>query len=118
MSFSEKQISELKETLGLKKDQCTSMAELRDEIDMLDQKMVELMMIRSTFMHQAAHIKKDRNTVRDHDRVEDVMCKVSEYAVKVGADPNLVSDIYRMMIEWSINYEFDRFDELKKILQD
>ena len=116
MSFSDKQISQLKETLGLKKSQCTTMAELRSEIDVLDQKIVELLMVRSTFMHQAAHIKKDRNTVRDQDRVEDVMSKVSKYAEEVGADPNLVSDIYRMMIEWSINYEFDRFDELKKIL--
>lgn len=106
-------IQKLKKILGLRTDNCQSMADLRDEIDLLDQKIVEMIAIRQTYMDQAAYIKKDRNLVRDDVRIEEVIGKISKHAEKTGCEPELVSNLYRTMIEWSINYEFVRFDELK-----
>ncbi len=91
--------------------ECNSMRELRDEIDSLDRKLVELLSIRQSFMEQAAHIKQDRNVVRDEERVEDVVSKVLAHAEKSGAHPELVEKLYRDMIEWCINYEMDKFDQ-------
>lgn len=102
----------LKKTLGLKQQDCETMTELRVEIDILDQKIVEMITLRRGYMEQAAHIKKDRDTVRDEARVQDVINKVSSHAVKTGGNPDLVSDLYKIMIEWSINYEFGHFDKL------
>ncbi len=108
-------LADIKKTLGLKTDDCQTMDELRIEIDKLDQKLVELIALRKSYMDQAARIKQDRNKVRDNDRVEDVIKKVSSYAREQGADPELVSVLYRTMIEWSINYEMKKFDELKNM---
>lgn len=102
----------LKKSLGLKQKNCETMTELRVEIDALDQKIVELITLRRSYMEQAAHIKKDRDTVRDEARVQDVINKVSDHAQKVDGNPDLVSALYKIMIEWSINYEFDQFDKL------
>ena len=104
---------EIKKLFGLKTDKCQSMAELRAEIDLLDRNIVDMLSIRKTYMEQAADIKQSRDTVRDNDRVEEVVAKVTAHAIKCGADPELVSGLYRTMIEWSINYEFGKFDELK-----
>ncbi len=107
-------IGNLKQSIGLRSDNCKTMAELRVEIDMLDQKIVDMIRVRQSFMDQAANIKKDRHKVRDEDRVRDVVNKVGKYAKERGADPDLVCDIYRKMIEWSINYEMEKFDQLNK----
>lgn len=108
------QFEEIKKTLGLKQENCETMSELRVEIDTLDEMVVEMLALRKTYMDQAARIKQDRNQVRDDERVIDVIKKVSKHADKVGADPELISNLYRSMIEWSINYEFDRFDDIKE----
>ena len=105
---------EIKKIFGLKTNKCQTMAELRAEIDLLDRRVVDMLAIRKTYMEQAADIKQSRDMVRDNDRVEEVVTKVTNHAIKSGADPELVSGLYRTMIEWSINYEFGKFDELKK----
>lgn len=103
----------IKKIIGLKTHKCQSMSELRAEIDLLDRTIVDMLSIRKTYMEQAADIKQNRDTVRDNDRVEEVVAKVTDHAIKSGADPELVAGLYRTMIEWSINYEFGKFDELK-----
>ena len=105
----------LKSFIGLRSESCNSMAELRTEIDLLDRAIVDLISLRQTFMDQAAQIKKDRNRVRDEDRIRDVVIKVGNYAKDAGTDPDLVCDLYRKMIEWSINYEMKQFDKLNQV---
>ena len=92
--------------------QCSDMAELRHDIDRLDQTLVELLSIRQGYMEQAARIKQDRNRVRDESRVEDVVAKALHHATMVGAHPELVEKLYRQMIEWCITYEMTVFDGL------
>ncbi len=94
--------------------QCSNMPDLRNEIDQLDRMIVELLSIRQGFMEQAAHIKQDRNLVRDDARIEDVVAKAIAHANEVGAHPDLVEKLYRDMIEWCINYEMGVFDSLKQ----
>lgn len=110
---SEMNIDEFRKLIGLKAEKCTSMPELRAEIDQLDRTIVNMLKIRQGFMEQAAGIKQSRETVRDNERVEDVMQKVTSHAKKIGAPPELIDELYRTMIEWSINYEFEKFDEIK-----
>ena len=93
--------------------QCSTMNELRDDIDQLDRTLVELLSIRQSYMDQAARIKQDRNRVRDEVRVEDVVAKTLSHAGKVGAHPELVEMLYRQMIEWCITYEMKVFDGLE-----
>ncbi len=104
----------LKTILNLKLEPCDNMESLRKEIDQLDRKIVEMLSIRKGYMDQAARIKQNRNQVRDNERIEDVVGKVINHAKSVGTNEKLVEKLYRDMIEWSINYEYDRFDDIKK----
>lgn len=101
----------------LRADACENMGELRGEIDRLDRNLVELLGVRQAYMDQAAKIKPDRNMVRDQRRVDDVLEKVRCHAELSGANPELVENLYRAMIEWSINYELAVFDQLKETSQ-
>lgn len=102
--------SEKRENIEYPVRQCSSMEELRGDIDQLDRLMVELLSIRQGYMEQAAGIKQNRNLIRDESRIEDVVSKVIAHGHKVGAHPELVENLYRQMIEWCIDYEMSVFE--------
>ncbi|WND02270.1 chorismate mutase [Temperatibacter marinus] len=93
---------------------CTTMAEVREEIDRVDRLIVPLLAERLEYIKQAGRIKQDRNVVRDNWRIEDVVSKCKATASSLDADEKMVEDIYRFIIEWSINHEFDVWDDIHK----
>ena len=88
------------------------MDELRAEIDRVDRLIVPLLLERIKLIAQAGHIKTDRDTVRDDWRIEDVVSKAKAEAAKQGGDLAYVETIYRHLIEYSINHEFDVWDDV------
>ena len=109
--MSDKDIKLKRDALNHRNILCSNMPDLREEIDMLDRHIVELLSIRQGYMEQAASIKQSRDLVRDEKRVEDVMTKVLAHAKSAGTHSELVEMTYRNMIEWCINFEFSEFDE-------
>lgn len=92
--------------------QCRDMTDVRAEIDRVDRAIMRLIAERQNYIEQAAGIKQNRDTVRDENRVADVVAKVRAAAEAEGADPALAETVYRAMVEWCINYEFKVFDAL------
>lgn len=92
---------------------CKDMGDVRREIDRVDRAIVKLIAERQNYIEQAGHIKQSRDTVRDNARVEDVVAKVRQECERQGANPDLLEELYRTMIEWCINYEFKVFDDHK-----
>ena len=90
--------------------QCENMADLREEIDRVDRLIVPLLLERIQLIAQAGHIKTDRDTVRDEWRIEDVVSKVKAEAAKQGGNLEYIEDIYRYLIDYSINHEFGVWD--------
>ncbi|WP_186728859.1 chorismate mutase [Sphingomonas panacisoli] len=92
-------------------EDCQSMAEVRAGIDALDVQIVEMLAIRFRFMTAAARIKADRGAVRDEDRKAAVIANAKAEAARIGVPPEVVGDIWERLVEGSIAYEFDRWDE-------
>lgn len=91
-------------------ESCNSMEELRDAIDALDVELVTLLARRQAYIERAAILKKDRNTVRDEARIEDVVQKVLAAAKQAGLSPAIAEAVWRVLIERSIQHEFQKFD--------
>jgi isochorismate pyruvate lyase len=87
------------------------MDEVREEIDRVDREIVPLLLERLNYIEQAGKIKADRDTVRDEWRIEDVVSKAKDQARKVDGDVRYIEDIYRHLIDWSINHEFTVWDD-------
>ncbi|UTW60474.1 chorismate mutase [Kordiimonas sp. SCSIO 12603] len=87
------------------------MTEVREEIDRVDRLIVPLLLERLEYIKQAGGIKTDRDTVRDEWRVEDVVSKAKGTAQNLSGDITYIEDIYRHLIEWSINHEFGVWDK-------
>ena len=92
-------------------ENCGTMAEVRAGIDALDLQLVDLLAIRFRFMTAAARIKGDRNAVRDEGRKAQVIANAKAAAERVGVPPEVVEDIWERLVEGSIAYEFDRWDD-------
>ena len=87
------------------------MSEVREEIDRVDQLIVTLLVERLGYIEQAGLIKQDRDTVRDEWRIEDVVTKVKAACAAEGGNLEMIEDVYRFLINWSIEHEFIIYDK-------
>jgi isochorismate pyruvate lyase len=94
-------------------EDCQTMAEVRAGVDALDEQIVTLLGTRMRFMDAAARIKPERGLVRDEVRKAAVIAHAQEVAARVGFPPEVIANLYDRLVEASIAYEFDRFDEMK-----
>ncbi|MDQ2067278.1 chorismate mutase [Xinfangfangia sp. CPCC 101601] len=89
-----------------KPEDCSNMAELRAEIDRLDDTLVRLLAERASFIDRAAQIKADVDLpARIDSRVEQVVENVRRHAENYGLPPDLVEKLWRRLIDWSIARE-------------
>lgn len=84
---------------------CTSIEDVRQQIDLIDRDLVALLAKRGNLVTQAAAFKKTSDDVRAPARVEQVIAKVREIATQTGASPAVVEQVYRAMIAAFIEEE-------------
>ena len=89
------------------------MADVRASIDDLDRQIVALIARRFGYMDAAARIKPDRASVRDEARKADVIAKVKAEARVLGLNEQQIAHMYDQLIEASIRYEMDAFENLR-----
>ena len=97
--------------------ECTTMADIRAEIDRLDDDLVRLFAERAGYIDRAAEIKAGVDLpARIDSRVEEVVANVRRHAVTYGLPPELVEKLWRRLIDWSIAREESRLgpDSLRK----
>lgn len=95
-------------------DQCATMQEVRAGVDALDRELVGLLARRFAFMRAAARIKTDRQAVRDEARKAAVIAAASEEAMRLGAPAERIAALWEALVESSIAYEFEHWDELHR----
>ena len=88
---------------------CSSLEEVRANIDRIDDGIIKLIAERAEYVRQAAEFKKDERGVKAPDRVKAVLERVDEKARKYGAPPDIAVTVYKNMIEGYINTELDCF---------
>lgn len=94
------------------------MADIRAEIDRIDESLVRLLAERATYIDRAAEIKSEADLpARIEDRVEQVVANVRAHAGARGLSPELVEMLWRGLIDWSIAREENRLgpDSLRKV---
>lgn len=85
---------------------CMTMAEIRAEIDRVDEALVRLFAERATYIDRAVVVKSGvRLPARITSRVEEVVQNVRRHAETQGLPPDLVEKLWRRLIDWSIARE-------------
>ena len=88
---------------------CNSLQEVRDEIDKIDMKLVNLISERSHLIRQAAAFKNSVNEVKAEDRIDDIMQRVRKRAIELNINPNMMSDLFTIMINEMVETEIAEF---------
>jgi isochorismate pyruvate lyase len=85
---------------------CHDMTELRVQIDALDAEIVAMLKVRAGYIDRAAQLKQENGLpARIEARVEEVVASVRATAADQGLDPDLVEELWRRLIDWSIARE-------------
>lgn len=84
---------------------CKSLEEVRNNIDHIDQQIVSLIARRGTYVKQAAKFKNNEAEVQAPNRVSQVITKVRNLSLELGANPDIVEKVYREMINGFIKEE-------------
>ena len=85
------------------------MREIRKRIDIVDSKILPLMVKRSQLVNNALNLKKKKSEIVDIKRINQIKKKVSNQAKKLGANPKLISDIWVSIIKNFIEFETKNF---------
>ncbi|MDD3476888.1 MAG: chorismate mutase [Sulfurimonas sp.] len=88
---------------------CNSLLEIRSEIDKIDDLIVELISKRSHLVRQAASFKNSIEEVKADDRVDYILQKVRHSAIKADVSPNMISDLFKIMINEMVETEISEF---------
>ena len=87
-------------------EDCHDMTDLRAAIDALDAGIVAQLAARAGYIDRAVRLKQDNGLpARIDARVEDVVARVRQEATRQALDPDLVEDLWRRLIDWSIARE-------------
>ncbi|KAF1687330.1 chorismate mutase [Pseudoxanthomonas broegbernensis] len=84
---------------------CSSIEQVRSNIDRIDQHIVGLLAERGAYVKQAAAFKASTADVRAPQRVEQVVGKAVALARALGANPAVTEQVYRAMISGFIDAE-------------
>jgi isochorismate pyruvate lyase len=85
---------------------CASLDELRIEIDHIDRELVALLARRARCIDRAVTLKRAAGLpARIDSRIAQVLANARSSAMGSGLDPDLVTAIWRQVIEWSVARE-------------
>jgi isochorismate pyruvate lyase len=88
---------------------CSTLAEVRQNIDRIDRELVRLMAERGRYVHEASRFKANPAQVEAPERAEAVVRKAMSLAEENGLSPRIAETTYRAMVRSFIDYEQDVF---------
>jgi len=89
-----------------------SLAELRREIDIIDNELLNLLAKRMRVCHEIGLYKKERNMpVLQAQRYDEILNKRSAQAVEIGLNPEFVKSVLRILHEEAVNAQMKLFND-------
>ena len=88
-----------------------NMHDLREELDLLDNKLIVLISKRFKLIEQAAIIKDDESKIRDNERIESIISRLRNLAEENSISADIVEKLWRFIIELSIDLEKEIFSK-------
>lgn len=88
--------------------ECTSIEEVRFAIDAIDKQIVELIGQRALYVHEVVKYKTpDKESVIASRRKAQVFAQRREWAEEQGLDPDVIEQVYQILVEYFIKKEME-----------
>ena len=92
-----------------KKNNTPQMKTIRNKIDLIDSKLLPLMVKRSQLVEKALELKVKRSEIVDQKRISEITKKISQKTKELGGNPKLLSNIWLAIIDNFIKFEKSKF---------
>lgn len=87
-------------------DECKNLAEVRQEIDIIDHEIIRLLSTRFCYVREVVKYKDHTASgIEAKGRWEEVINTRRQWAQEVGLDPDAIGDIYNRLVEYFIKEE-------------
>lgn len=94
--------------MNLKKPKdCTSLEEVRAQIDKIDEQIIQLLSLRHGYVEEVVNYKDNKEGVIAAARKEQVIEQRADQAAKLGLDPVTIREMYTTLIDRNIQHELD-----------
>ncbi|MGD9674034.1 MAG: chorismate mutase [Candidatus Nitrosocosmicus sp.] len=93
----------------MKPNECSSLEEIRQNIDLIDREIVSLLIKRGRYVMQAAKFKNNITKIEDQVRINNIITKVTAYSKEMNFDSSVIEQIYRFLIKVYIQLEKETF---------
>ena len=78
---------------------------LRNKLDKLDDKLIEIIKVRTNIVNDVVKLKKYKHEIIDKKRIKIILKKIKKKSISKKIDPEITNRIWKNM-SWSyINYE-------------
>ena len=81
----------------------------RSQIDKLDQNIFNLIKKRSRIVKYMLSLKRYRNQIVDHQRINKILKNIKNKSIKNGIDPKITTRIWKSMIWSYVDYQRKNF---------
>ena len=92
-----------------KKNNTPEMKAIRGKIDIIDSKLLPLMVKRSKLVEKALELKVNKSEIVDKKRINEITKRISIRTKQLGGNTKLLSNIWLSIIENFIKFEKSRF---------
>jgi isochorismate pyruvate lyase len=92
-------------------EDCASIEDVREAIDGLDRKILDLLGLRARYVAAAARFKTDGDSVRAPERRKAMLARRRGWAREEGLDPDFVEELYGRIVSHFVGREMDRWRE-------
>jgi isochorismate pyruvate lyase len=100
---------------SIKPQDCENIQEIRDAIDRIDLEIIEQLVQRHDFVKEIVKYKKgDEEGIIARERKELVLKQRQAWAEKRGLDPEMIEEIFRLLIEKNIQMQKEIFNSNNK----
>ena len=82
---------------------------LRKKLDQVDNKLLNLLKIRSSYVKNVLSLKEFKKEIIDKKRIKIILKNIRTKSIKKGIDPKISNRIWKNMIYAFIEYEYRNF---------
>lgn len=97
-----------------KPEECGNINDIREAIDSIDKKIIELIAKRSKYVHKAAEFKTSAGTVKAGDRVKKMLSTRRQWAKNNNLNEDFIEELYKFIINYFINEEMIKWQSFSK----
>ena len=82
---------------------------LRNKLDLLDNKLIKLIKIRTNIVKEVLKLKTYKHEIVDKKRISIILKNIKKKSIKKKIDPKITKRIWTSMIKAFIDYEYRNF---------